>query len=89
MYLVQREAARSAGRCRSCIVSRMRYALRDVPSNPTMATVDNVTLDKGGEAKELDEDQYERLRATGVKLEEAAAEPKPPAAAEPKPKAGS
>ena len=46
------------------------YALKDIASNDTEATVDDVTLVKQGPAVELTADQVERLKATGQTLEE-------------------
>jgi hypothetical protein len=51
-----------------------KYFLKDVPSNPSEAEVDDKTLIKGDEANptDLTKDQAERLEATGVKLERSA-----------------
>lgn len=42
--------------------------LKDVPSNPTFAEVDDVRLRKGGDPVALKQDQIDRLKKTGAKL---------------------
>jgi hypothetical protein len=44
------------------------YVLTDSPGNPQLASVDDLTLDKGGEPVELTDDQAKRLRSVGVHL---------------------
>lgn len=44
--------------------------LKDVPSNPTEATIDDVTLVRGVPGESLTAEQVERLqKSTGVKLD--------------------
>lgn len=49
--------------------------LKDVPSNPTQAEVDDRVLYAGGEPVALTDDQLVRLKATGVQLKVADAAP--------------
>lgn len=45
-----------------------RYHLADSVANTTTATVDDITLTKGGEPVELTDEQASRLRAAGANL---------------------
>lgn len=50
-------------------MAKTTVALKDVPSNPTQAEVDDIVLMAGGDAQPLTADQLTRLKATGVKLD--------------------
>lgn len=50
-------------------MARTPVVLKDVPSNPSEAQVDDVTLVKGVPGQSLEDEQIERLRqTTGVQL---------------------
>jgi len=52
--------------------------LKDIPSNPSQAEVDDLVLLKGGDRVELTDDQLTRLKSTSVKLDTGeASEPDP------------
>ena len=46
-----------------------RYVLADTPDNPQTATVDDHTLERGGDPVGLNEKQAKRLEEAGVELE--------------------